>query len=151
EDALDRAGFELAGIVDEGAGLPPQACLLSRLRPGPRPPAGRAEERVRLLVKLARLSGVRVAFRGFVERVLAKRFRHASRVPESDPVLAGREQLFQQVVHRQVARGTGEYAFPATDSLADQLDHSRGFAGARRAVDDGEVLRRHRELDRRAL
>jgi len=83
----------------------------------------------------------------FVERVLAKRFADAGRVPQADRLFADGQELFEQVVDGQVTRGTGEDALPAGDGLPDQLDDGSCLPGPGRAVDDSEILGGQREGD----
>ena len=66
-------------------------------------------------------------------------------------LLAGRQQPLQQVVHRQVARGTGQHLLAAAHRLADHLDDRGRLARARRPVQDRQVVGRQGEAHRLVL
>src|SRR5262249_30218784 len=147
ENTLDGPAFQLAGVVDERPGFAAKIAAFTGLRLRSCPAPGLAEERVRLLVELARLPGVRVTLGQDIEGVFAKWLGDAGRMSEPHRLLTHGQQLLEQVVHGQIARGAREDAFPPTDGLANQLDDCRCFPRPPRAVDDGQALRRQRQGD----
>ena len=74
-----------------------------------------------------------------IERVLAQLRQHAGRMAQPDRPLAEFQQLLEDVIDRQVARGAGQHLPPAADRLANHLDDGRRLAGAGRAVDQAHV------------
>ena len=72
-------------------------------------------------------------------------------VAEPHGKLAGREQFFEKVIDRVVARRAREDCLAARHRLPDELDDGRRLAGPRRSVNDRDIFRRQRELNRGEL
>ena len=109
EDALDRLALQPARVGEQRAGLLAHVAACARLRLGPRALAGLAEEGERLLGQLAGQPRVVVVLHHQVERVLAQRRQDAGGMAEPHGAFAGRQQPFEQVVDRQIARGAGQH------------------------------------------
>ena len=110
QDALDGQRFQPAGVGEQVAGLRRSAAFSPGCGLLARPLVGLAEQGERVLGDLAGLPRVGVLLDEDVERALAQLRQHAGRVAEPHRQFAGREQLFEQVIDRVVARGARQHA-----------------------------------------
>ena len=139
----DRLALELPGLahqascfrlglarVGEAGAAPSLLALTARV----------AEQVVGLVEELPREDAVRVLLHHEVERVLLNPRGDARRMTDAQGPQPPAETERGQVVHRSVARGGAEHALPPVHALGDDLCEHGALAGARRPMDEEEIL-----------
>ena len=137
----ERAGVAL--LLARGAEAP-GAALLAPLR-------RRTAERDRLLDQAARDARRLVGLGPDLQRVGEHCREHARRMTDPDAREARRGEALDEVVDGEVRGCGGEHLLPSRDRAPDDLHEHGGLAGPGRPVDERDVLRSVRELERRCL
>ena len=86
-----------------------------------------------------------------IQGVLAQLRQHARGMAQTHRRFAVSEETFEQVIDGEIAGGANQHFVAAAHGLADQLDKRCRLAGARWAVNDGDIPRTQGEAHRRAL
>ena len=75
-----------------------------------------------------------------IKGMFPKRRQDARGMAKPNRRLACSYQTLEQVVHRQIAGSAGEHLVATADRLTDKFDNGGRLAGARRTVDDCQVV-----------